>query len=145
MAFQRIKSKIRSPSYLRRFLNQKAFDNLTSRISKPTHRSFFGRQIKKPTQGPATFNEKYYFMNLKKFKSCLKEFNAQSSVHGQYWQCVGHVNINMKFCTQCFNNAKDGSQKSELYFINKFENVQARTALCYSCISSLIYHTSIES
>nr|XP_047126510.1 uncharacterized protein LOC124807882 isoform X2 [Hydra vulgaris] len=117
--YQSKKSKTRSTSYLRRILNQAAFENLFIRISKPTHRSNFHR-IATQTKTPVIIDEKHY-IELKNFKNKLKEFNALSNFHGQYWQCIGHINIRMKLCAQCFSVNQSDSHNSELYFVDKLE------------------------
>ena len=91
------------------------------------------------------FKNSKHILEYQEFKQKLVVFNNRVETHGRYLCCVGPVNIRMWRCSfgSCDKSRmKDDRVSTELFFIDKLEKSQTRSAFCYRCL--IEYFTKIN-
>lgn len=115
-----------------------------------------GNFIKKSTRVSNTAipkegnTKRYYHPNEVDFKRDLEQYASGTFVLNEKrkrWSClhstqpnficVGRVNVNLKFCSACYDVGKKG-YKNDLYYIDSNDKTRYRTVLCRGCIGILI-------
>lgn len=84
--------------------------------------------------------DRYYYPDKRDFESDLKEFCPKlrfgySNISSNFF-CVGLANVRLKFCSQCFDVAKESEM--DLYFVDLNDVSHRRATLCYGCLGNIL-------